>query len=194
MPDENRQIFRPDALRRYAQSRNEVASPNIVRPRVFGLLSLLLTLLVILVGILCATRVPIYATGVAIAVAAHDDTEVKDHMLALAVFFPVAQTPRLATDQRVYIHWTPSRQPQIASLRSALPEALSPTDARQQFGLQGAAAAAIAEPSRVGRVIVEPPDPGSPPAAYLGSVRPCQAEVGTRTLLSLMPFTGSGTN
>jgi hypothetical protein len=191
MPDKKRQIFRPEAVRRYAESRENAVQSPMIHPRLFGTLWGILAVLVVIAGLLCTARVPVYASGVAVVVATHGDSAFGKEGLAWAVFFPIQRAPQLTTGQEVFVRWDSARQPQLAALRLAPSAVLSPAEAQRQFGLQGAAAAAVSEPSRFGLAPFEPPEANSPATSYLGSVRPCQTEISSRSVLSLLPMMGS---
>jgi hypothetical protein len=63
MPHVNHNVFRADALRRYTGSRDQHMSLNIARPRMFGLLWLVLLILTVALGLLLTVRMSTHAAG-----------------------------------------------------------------------------------------------------------------------------------
>ena len=60
-PQDNRSLFRPDALRRYSAGSDEAIVLPFTRPRLFGSLWCLLGLLVVVAGLLGAAMVTNHA-------------------------------------------------------------------------------------------------------------------------------------
>jgi hypothetical protein len=78
--------------------------------------------------------------------------------------------------------------PQLSSTIAAVePGVMSPEQARKQYALNGNLALVITEPSIVVTVKLGPDIPAQ---MYAGSIVGAQVQVGTRRVLSLLPFVG----
>ena len=82
-----------------------------------------------------------------------------------------------------------STGPQVAStITTVEPGIVSPNEARDRYALGGIASAVITQPSVV---VTARLGPSIPAQAYAGSIVSAQVQMGTRSVLSLLPGLGS---
>ncbi len=188
MREANRSLFRAEAVRRYAQSREKVVLPRLVAPRTFLCLWLLLGLLVAAGVAAWSTRVPIYASGSAVVVAgARDERANSDDVLVVAFISP-DNLARLHVGQTLWLRLDPAGELVSRPIIAVDPEITSPMVAQQRFSLSANAALAITQPAAVVIARLGSPPMELPLAAYVGGVYRVEIEVGSRKVLSLLPL------
>jgi hypothetical protein len=190
----NRSIFRADAIRRYAASREEVVLPRWISPSSFLYLWLLLGLLFGGIFVAWCAKVPVSVAGKATIVRSRDRTTGREKVV-IAAFFPTQTRSRLQAHQPLRLHFEG-----LSSLdRSRLsrlklkdkPVIRSPEDIRDRFGLTASTALQINQPVAVAIVPLDPADLHLPTSAYIGSTGKAEIVVGSQRLLSLLPWIGS---
>jgi hypothetical protein len=190
----NRSIFRADAIRRYAASREEVVLPRWISPSSFLYLWLLLGLLFGGIFVAWCAKVPVSVAGKATIVRSRDRTTGREEVV-IAAFFPTQTRSRLQAHQPLRLHFEG-----LSSLdRSRLsrlklkdkPVIRSPEDIRDRFGLTASTALQINQPVAVAIVPLDPADLHLPTSAYIGSTGKAEIVVGSQRLLSLLPWIGS---
>ncbi len=186
MNENGQAIFRAEAVRRHAESRDRTVLPRFVSPPTFVALWLTVAL-VAAAGVAAGfARAPIYAAG-PVVVAEQQAPPFVGKALGMA-FLPAPYRDKLRLDQTVFVD--------LADVRVARPvmaverEVLSPAAARGRSGLSPAAANAITEPVVVVLLALEPLPSGLSASAYAGSVFDARVQVGSRRLLSLVPLIG----
>ena len=92
-PAVRRSIFREDAVRRYAAGQEKTVLPQLVSPRTFTYLWVLLSLLGASSAIAWFTRIPVYASGSAVVVRWRDSQRI-----VVAAFLPPQSLSCLQTD------------------------------------------------------------------------------------------------
>ena len=196
-PTVRRSIFREDAVRRYVAGQEKTVLPQLVSPRTFTYLWVLLSLLGASSAIAWFTRIPVYASGSAVVVRWRDKPE-DSQRIVVAAFLPPDSLSRLQQTQTVVLRLDglgdglseayDDRRP----ILKVQPNILSPDAIQQQFALNPSVAQQINQPAAIAIVPLEPIASGLPAAAYLGSVGRVEAEVGTRRLISFLPLIGQG--
>ena len=188
MTTSKRMIFRKKALQQYIQNRDKTVLLRIASPPVFLCLWLLL-LLFLIAGITAwFGQVPIYAYGSGIIAQAGSVLQQRSNEAAAVIFVPASPLPTLRTGLPARV-WIGSTGPQwLSTVAVVEPGVISPSDARQHYGLGGNLASIVTQPSRV--VIVKL---ALTPSAHLyaGSIVQAQVQVGTQRALSLLPGLGT---
>jgi hypothetical protein len=89
MKTNNRPIFRPEAVRRYAEAREQSVLPKFVSPRIMVALWALVVLLILSGVATWFTSTPVYASGLAIVVDTRNKlTNIEEGMAILALLPP----------------------------------------------------------------------------------------------------------
>jgi hypothetical protein len=185
-----RTIFRTEAVQRYIENRERAVLPRFVTPRTFLCLWLLLGLLVASGIVTWFTPIPVYASGPAIVVASRDDSAGTPDEVLVVAFIPAEHLPYVQVGQRLFVHLDAVGQPLHSSVVDVEPELISPAAARQRFTPDGGAALSVSQPAAVvmARLHALPGD--MPTAIYSGSIGHVDVEVGSRRVLSLVPWIG----
>lgn len=183
-----RTIFRAEAIHHYIQGRAETVLPQVVSPRAFRHLWLLLALLVA-VGAFGAllSWVPTYATGVAIAIAPSDYNESADNDVVLAILMPPEDAPRLRVGQALLLRDATGAR-FGTSITDVEPEVVSPAAARSRFGLGPGTALAVTQPSAVAIARLHPPRADLSAFSYTDSIYRADVTIGTRRVASFLPL------
>lgn len=191
--NEARTIFRVDAIRRYARGKDDIVLARFASPRITRFLWVLSGLLLAGGFLLWLMRVPVYVSCVAVPISTEHavHTAVSNAQQPLvALFLPSRTASRLRLGQKVF--WSFSKTgPRVS--RSVLEVRLEPTSpdaAQREFGLQGQASLAIKEPVQIGFVSLLPIPDDVPAAAHVGTVFHAEIEIGSRRVISLVPFVG----
>jgi len=190
MQESKRPIFRADAIRRYAQSREEPVLPRLVSPHVFMCLWILLGLLVVSGFLAWFAQVPVYASGPAVVVDGSSKTPYSGAHILIVAFVPPENLSRLRVGQTLFLQFDGAGRRIGRSIISVEPEISSAEMAQRRFALGAGAAPAIIRPSAVAIARLEPLSTGLPAAAYVGSVYRAEIEVGARRVISLLPPIG----
>jgi hypothetical protein len=183
-------IFRPEAIRRYRQNQQASVLPRFTRPPVLTLLWVLLGLLGAGGVIAWLVTVPEYAVGQAIVVQGTNLTRQPGGDVQIVAFLPSGYLPRLRPGQSLFVQLDQSQPGGRVKrpIHEVEPNLCSPETAQKRFASGLAAAGAITRPAAVVIARWEPGIGGLPGAAYLGSVLPVEVKVGSRRMLSLLPF------
>jgi hypothetical protein len=202
-PTVRRSIFREDAVRRYIAGQEKTVLPQLVSPRTFTYLWVLLSILGASSAIAWFTRIPVYATGSAVVVRWQgkpvlDKPGMLDRIV-VAAFLPPQSLSRLQTAKTVVLRLDglggAAQNEGLRPILEVQSDILSPDAIQQQFDLNPGVAQQINQPAAVVITPLEPIAsglPALPASAYLGSVGRVEAEVGTRRLISFLPLIGQG--
>ncbi|NJR66508.1 MAG: hypothetical protein HC772_16240 [Leptolyngbyaceae cyanobacterium CRU_2_3] len=190
-PVARRSIFREDAVHRYIAGQEKTVLPQLVSPRTFTYLWVLLGVLGASSAIAWFARIPIYATGAAVVVRWRDQPT-DAQRIVVAAFLPPQSLARLQQAETAMLHLDGlDKSSQNEGRRPILvvqPEVLSPETIQQQFALNPSVAQQVNRPAAIVIMPLEPIASGLPASAYLGSVGRVEAEVGTRKLISFLPL------
>ncbi|MEM8531038.1 MAG: hypothetical protein AAGF95_09355 [Chloroflexota bacterium] len=188
MDHSSRSVFRPDAIQRYAQGRQETFLPRLVTPRVFRYFWIL-TVLFLLSGISAwFISVPVYASGTAIIVENNQTVaDIPNDVMVLALFPPEhyadihqAQSLVLRFDATQGAHTIADFEPTI----------ISSVEAQKHFTLPTTTAV---PPADQGTFVIAPLNlfPGTvPTTAYIDDVGQAHIKIGTRRLLETIFIRG----
>lgn len=189
MTDIDRSIFRVDAVRHYAASKEKAVLPRIVAPGTMIYLWILIGLLLCAGIITWNTQVPVYASGSAVIVTERDE---KSPVAQDNTFFLVSVPPeylsRLHAGQRLFLRSGSTNVMASRPIVAVEPEISSPDALQRRFNLSAGAASAITRPSAVAIASLEPPPSGLPVSTYTGSVYEADVEIGTRRAISFLPL------
>ncbi len=184
-----RRIFRESALNRYNERMEKIELPRYATApwAALGWLGVLLFLTV--TGLLLTVQLPEYAVGTGVVVdgaAVNQGAGLSTHDALVAVFLPAEYATQVTAGQPVELT-LPTIAPGAAEavptrVRSVEPALLSPAEARARFGLDAAVGARLNGP-----VVVAVLDVALPGGLWLGSVGEAQIELGSRSVLSLLP-------
>lgn len=188
MTASKRTIFRHKALQQYEQSRNKTVLPRYVSPPIFVCLWILLGLLIIAGVAAWLGQVPTYVAGSGVVLDPGSTTQQGGNEAVAVVFVPATPSLTLRPGLPVQLQ-IGSTGPQVAStITTVEPGIVSPNEARDRYALGGVASAVITQPSVV---VTARLGPSIPAQAYAGSIVSAQVQVGTRSVLSLLPGLGS---
>lgn len=181
----SRRIFRPSALNRYNERLEKIELPRYASAPWILLMWLVGFLLLLATAFLLAVELPEHAEGPGLVVAGGSPGANQSGTAVIALL-PVHLAPRLAPGQAAEVRFpgSPSGEEQtfMAAVRSVETDPLSPAAARRRFGVDLVAAGHINGPVTVALLDAE-----FPAEAWAGSVGTVQIEVGSRSMLSLLP-------
>lgn len=183
-----RTIFRDKALKHYAQSWERVILPRFVAPPVFLFLWILLGLLLVATLLAWLGQIPAYATGAGIVLDQRSTTDNKAGDKATAVIFlPASPSLRVQTGLSVRVQIGQTGPRFNTTIVLVEPDVISPSAARQRYGLNGNLVQVITQPSIV---VIVGLGPTISAEIYAGSLVSAQVQVGTQRVLSLLPGVG----
>jgi hypothetical protein len=180
-----RNIFRPEALKRRAEARNQPTLPRFTTPFANVCLWLLIGLLGAGTVAAASASVPVFTNGSALVVpgkAAGSDQSI----VALAVLPASADRPH--PGDRVSLRIGGERLQRAVT--SVEPGILSPTEAQKRFGLPAATAGMIQQPSVIAIVPIEPLPGAAPGTDYTGSTGQVEIRTGSQRLGTFIPLVG----
>ncbi len=179
-----RHFFRQEALEHYARSRERDILPRSVAPPVFLLFWGLLLLLLAATVLAWQVQAPVSADAAGF-IGQNGQASASPGGNAAAVLFVSANAAAaLRAGQSITVQVALTGQTLSGTIATVGVSVLTPDEARQQYALTGDLALVIRQPSVV--VIL---DLGSalPPGVVVGSSVMAQVQVGTQSLLSLLP-------
>ncbi|QBD75902.1 hypothetical protein EPA93_07720 [Ktedonosporobacter rubrisoli] len=175
-----RQIFRENALRYYAQRREQDVLPQLVSPFIFAFFWSL-GIFVLLIGLLLWTLdIPAYASAQGVVL---QPAKIATNSEAEAVIFFPASTAHLHPGMRVQIQLGASGPRVTSKIETVTPGAISPQDAQQRFALGSSAAQVITQPAIA---VTTRLGPAVSVRTYAGSIVKAQVQVGTQQVLSFL--------
>lgn len=183
----DRSVFRAEAMRRYIQGRETSVLPEFVSPRTFIYLWIMLGLLLAAVFAAWFVRVPVYISGTGVVVDGSNTTP--DEEALIVAFLPPGSLSRLRAGQTLFLAFD-TRRERLSTTLHSVEGLMSPEATQTKYELGPGAAAAITQPAAVVLARLEPAPGDFPTAAYAGSVVPVTVEVGSRRVLSLLPWIG----
>ena len=108
----------------------------------------------------------------------------------MAVLIPARNGREVRVGQRVFWSFTKTGPRVTRTVIDVEPLVRSPDSLQASLGLQGQATASITGPSVIAIVDLRPLPDDLPASAYAGSVYHADVEVGTKRVISLLPFVG----
>src|SRR5260221_7076350 len=144
-----RLIFRSEALRRYAQSRERPILLRLIAPPTFLCLWVLLGLLVMSGIVAWFAQVPVYTSGSAVVVDWKGSSPAIHDAVVLVVFLPAEDLSHLRIGQVLFLKLNPTGERVSRPLIAVEPEIVGPDAAQRQFALSALSARVITGPSAV---------------------------------------------
>jgi hypothetical protein len=181
-------LFRPEALRRYAERRTTTILPRTVAPPTFLCCWLLLGLLVVATLLAWQIQVPRSVTALGALLQAPESQRAGYDWEAL-LFVPASPAPQLHRDAVITVQGILTGETFTGTIVRVATDLITPEEARQRYALTGDLALVIPRPAVVVQVALEPPLPAE---ALAGSSIRTQVPVGTTSLLGLLPHLFSG--
>ena len=183
-----RNIFRKKALQHYSESRQKEVLPRLVSPPVFAFFWILLVLLMVAGITAWLVRVPTYvvASGIVLDHPLTQSSQGSDAAVVV-VFLPASRSAHVQAGQPILLQIGSTGTQFSSRVDRVEPGILSPSQARQRYGLDSATAQVITGPSLALTVSL---GPAFPAQQYAGSIVSAQLQVGTQRVLSLLSGTG----
>lgn len=185
MPEKT--IFRQNALTAYKRGLEKDVIPRLISRPIIVCLWLLLGALLAAGIFTWYAQVPTYVSGPGVILAQGSTTPSAYGQTSAIVFLPPDQSAQVKAGQSVDIQVGTTGILVQSSIAQVTPGIMSPDAARQRYGLEGAGALLITQPSVVAIIKL-----GSnlPATAYAGSLLSVRIETGSQRLLTLL--LGSG--
>ena len=179
-----RQFFRKEALEHYARSREKDILPRSVAPPVFLFFWILLVLLLAATVLAWQVHVPIYADASGFIAQDGQPGALPDSGTTAVLFVPTNSSTALRAGQSITVQVALTGQTLQGTITTVGTNVISPDGARQQYALTGDLALVITQPS-----VVVTLDLGAalPQGVFAGNSLIAQVQVGTRSVLSLLP-------
>ncbi len=179
-----RQFFRKEALEHYARSREKDILPRSVAPPVFLFFWILLGLLLAATLLAWQVQVPTYATASGFIAQDGQPSALPGGGTQAVLFVPTNLSPTLRAGQSLTLEVALTSQPLAGTIITVGSGVITPDEARQQYALTGDLALAITQPS-----VVVTLDLGAalPQGVFAGNSLIAQVQIGTRSVLSLLP-------
>ncbi len=179
----HRQIFRKEALEHYARSRERDILPRSVAPPVFLFFWILLGLLLAATLLAWQVHVPTYGAASGF-IRREGQPSTQTNSIQVVLFVPTPPSPMVRVGQLLTLQVALTGQTLAGTITTIKPGTVTPDEARQRYALTGDLALIITQPS-----IVVLLDLGAalPEGVFAGNSLVAQVQVGTRSVLSLLP-------
>jgi hypothetical protein len=188
MKTNNRPIFRPEAVRRYTEAREQSVLPKFVSPRIMVALWTIVVLLIFSGVAVWFTSTPVYASGLATVV----DTENKpvniEEGMAILVLLPPEAQPALDEGKIVLIQVNASSKPLKREIVAFEKDVSKVNSILEGFDLANHPAVAKAQPAALAIVRLEDMKENVPANDYVGTIFRADMQVGSRRIASLLPL------
>jgi hypothetical protein len=172
-------------LRNYIERREAAVYPRLVSPRVFALVWIVVGLLFSAALVAWAARVPVYSSGVALALNRSEAHQWSSHTATMVVLLPSTELSHLRVGQRVFLDPDKSAATADGEVIAVEPQLLGAAAIRDRFGLAGPAAAAMTEPMAVAVSKFEQLPDGFDYSPNVARLHGAFIETGTRRVISL---------
>jgi hypothetical protein len=184
----NRPIFRPEAVRRYAEAREQSVLPKFVSPQIMVALWALVVLLILSGVAVWFTSIPVYASGLAVVVATRNKLANIEEGMALLVLLPPEAQPALDKGKTILIQVNASSKPLERRVIAFEKDASKVNRTLEEFALENHPAVAKVQPAVVAIVRLEDMPGNVPTNDYLGTIFRADIQVGSRRVASLLPL------
>lgn len=186
MASSNHQIFREDAYKRYLQRQEQGVILRLVAPPTWIFAWLLLLLFLGAALLAWIVRVPTFMTGQGILIEQEASGEEGHHVVAVLFLTPNQQV-YMRPGQPVELRVGPTATLLHGVVDHVDTHVESPLVIRARFNLQGENSQLVTGPSTTVRVRIEATDTIN---LYVGSAFSARIQVGSRSVLSLLPGFG----
>jgi hypothetical protein len=182
-----RAIFREEALQHYKKRNSRDVLPRYISPPVFRAFWVFVLLCFSLLLVAWNIRLPLYLNGVAVVISAQQ-TPYQDQagLFALVLFSP-AQTSHLHQGMSVSL-LLPGGSQAVQEDLANTPALLSPQEVRATYHLDSHLSLLVEQPALVGVLLLRPAELSR---LETGALFQAQVQVGSQSLLALLPFGGS---
>jgi hypothetical protein len=184
----SRPIFRPEAVRRYAEAREHSVLPKFVSPRITVALWTIVVLLIFSGVAVWFTSMPVYAFGLAIVV----DTENKpvniEEGTAILVLLPPEAQPALDEGKTILIQVNATSKPLKREIVAFEKDASKVNGILEEFDLDNHPAMAKTQLAAVAIVRLEDMEGNVLANDYVGAIFRADIQVGSRRIASLLPL------
>ena len=184
----NRPIFRPEAVRRYTEAREQSVLPKFVSPRVTVALWTIVVLLILSGVTVWFTSTPVYASGLAIVVNTGNKSANIEEGTAILVLLPPEAQPALDEGKTILIQVNASSKPLEREIVTFEKDASKVSRILEEFALDNHPAVAKAQPAAVAIVRLEDMEGNVPANDYVGTIFRAAMQVGSRRVASLLPL------
>jgi len=181
MKRQQRAIFREVALKQYQQSQERVVLPRFISPPVVLCLWGLFGLVLLGCTIVWFWRLPTYVTVTGEIVT---QIEQGQPTTVVVLIIPANQVDQIHVGYPVRVQLGQDKVQWTQQITTVGAGILSPTTIRSRFGLDGAAALLVQQPSAVA---LTPISPSMHDVDYTGSIVQASIQIGTRRVISLLP-------
>jgi hypothetical protein len=188
MKTSTRPIFRPEAVRRYAEAREQSVLPKFVSPRIMVALWALVVLLILSGVAVWFTSTPVYASGLAIVVDTGDKPVNIEDGTAILVLLPPEAQPALDEGKTVLIQVNATSKPLERRVIAFEKNASKVNRTLEEFALENHPAVVKAQPAAVAIVRLEDMPGNVPTNDYIGTIFRADMQVGSRRVASLLPL------
>src|SRR5918992_3330050 len=184
----NRPIFRPEAVRRYAEAREQSVLPKFVSPQIMVALWALVALLILSGVAVWFTSTPVYASGLAVVVDPRNKLANIEEGMAILVLLPPEAQPALDKGKTILIQVNASSKPLEREIVAFEKDASKVNHILEEFGLENHPAVAKAHPAAVAIVRLEDMPGNVATNGYIGTIFRADIQVGSRRIASLLPL------
>ena len=188
MKTNNRPIFRPEAVRRYAEAREQSVLPKFVSPRIMVALWALVVLLILSGAAVWFTSTPLYASGLAVVVDPRNKLANIEEGMAILVLLPPEAQPALDKGKTILIQVNASSKPLEREIVAFEKDASKVNHILEKFALEHHPAVTKAQPGAVAIVRLEDMPGNVVTNDYLGTIFRADMQVGSRRIASLLPL------
>jgi hypothetical protein len=184
----NRPIFRPEAVRRYAEAREQSVLPKFVSPQIMVALWALVVLLILSGVAVWFTSTPVYASGLAIVVDTGNKSVNIEEGTAILVLLPPEAQPALDKGKTILIQVNASSKPLERKVIAFEKDVSKVNRTLEEFALENHPAVAKAQPAAVAIVRLEDTPGNVPTNDYVGTIFRADIQVDSRRIASLLPL------
>jgi hypothetical protein len=188
MKTSNRPIFRPEAVQRYTEAREQSVLPKFVSPRIIVALWTIVVLLILSGVTVWFTSMPVYASGLAIVVDTGNKSVNIEEGTAILVLLPPEAQPALDEGKTILIQVNASSKPLKREISTFEKDASKVNSILEEFALDNHPAVAKAQPAAVAIVRLEDMPENVPATEYIGTIFRADMQVGSRRVASLLPL------
>lgn len=183
MESKRQSIFREKALEKYLRKQEQTILLRLASPPMFAFFWILLLLLLGAGFIAWQTRVPISVTAQGIVMEQGATGQAEGQVMAV-LFLSPGQQASIHQGEPAQISISSTSTLVTSTVASVETQVISPSEARTRFNLQGGLAQVITGPSVL---VTIPIEPAASAHLYAGSLCSASIQIGSRSLLSLLP-------
>jgi hypothetical protein len=180
----SRPIFRPEAVRRYTEAREQSVLPKFVSPRITVALWTIVVLLIFSRITVWFTSMPVYASGLAIVVDPENKPVNIEEGTAILVLLPPEAQPALDEGKTILTQVNTSSKPLQRKIVAFEKDAAKVNSILEEFDLDNHPAMAKTQPAAVAIVRLEDMQGNVLTNDYIGTIFRADIQVGSRRIAS----------